>query len=268
MTWDQVDHDPRHPTFRALAALAWTILALVGLLAMGHGTLQPESTEPGALIAWLRASDGIIVAFAVLRLALCACALYLALALLVVAIAMTSRRPGHFRLLHRFTTPGLRHLMQAVCGLSMATVLTAAPLTMPAGADPIHATSAHATQPDVTEHRRVAVATSTATLAPTGAIPADATSTPDAEVTASGAEPFGVPKRTWSVRPGDHLWSISERTLSDALGRGASDAEVTPYWLEVVRSNPQFRDPDLIHPGEIVRLPPIQGGGTATLRPM
>lgn len=61
------------------------------------------------------------------------------------------------------------------------------------------------------------------------------------------------------VAPGDHLWSISERALGERLGRPPTDAEIVPFWLELIDTN---RDrlldpgnPDLIMPEQRFRLP-------------
>ena len=58
------------------------------------------------------------------------------------------------------------------------------------------------------------------------------------------------------VVEGDHLWKISERRLAQS----SPDAEIGPYWREVVEVNtPHLKsgDPDLIYPGEVVDLPAI-----------
>ncbi|HEX4904819.1 MAG TPA: hypothetical protein VFU93_05175 [Acidimicrobiales bacterium] len=57
------------------------------------------------------------------------------------------------------------------------------------------------------------------------------------------------------VVAGDHLWSISERELTARLGRAPSDAEVVPFWLEVIELNHELADPDLVFPGTKIRLP-------------
>ena len=61
------------------------------------------------------------------------------------------------------------------------------------------------------------------------------------------------------VRPGDHLWSISETALTARLGRPPSDEEIVPFWRAVIELNrdrlPNPEDPDLIRPGDRYLLP-------------
>lgn len=58
------------------------------------------------------------------------------------------------------------------------------------------------------------------------------------------------------VAPGDHLWSIAERTLTTRLGRAPSDAEVVPFWLQLIEVNrDRVADPDLIFVDQVLRLP-------------
>lgn len=61
------------------------------------------------------------------------------------------------------------------------------------------------------------------------------------------------------VTEGDHLWSLAERRVSSVLGRPAADHEIAPYWREVISSNPEIRsgNPDVIYPGEVIVLPPL-----------
>ncbi len=72
------------------------------------------------------------------------------------------------------------------------------------------------------------------------------------------AAPPATPTTGWTeveVVPGDNLWRISRRHLAD-LG---DEGPVAPYWRQVVDTNrPHLRsgDPDLIYPGEVIRLPP------------
>jgi hypothetical protein len=56
------------------------------------------------------------------------------------------------------------------------------------------------------------------------------------------------------------MWSLAEQRLTQVLGRGVSDTEIAPYWLQVIGVNLSrigSGDPDLIFPGEILLLPEI-----------
>jgi nucleoid-associated protein YgaU len=64
------------------------------------------------------------------------------------------------------------------------------------------------------------------------------------------------------VVAGDNLWSIAEMHLEAVKGEPRSAAETADYWLRVVDANRdrlRSGDPDLIYPGEKVRLPVIEG---------
>ncbi len=67
------------------------------------------------------------------------------------------------------------------------------------------------------------------------------------------------------VRGGDNLWTIARDHLAEVTGRDAgalAEHDVAAYWLEVVATNRatlRSGDPDLIYPGELVRLPPVPG---------
>ena len=71
-------------------------------------------------------------------------------------------------------------------------------------------------------------------------------------------------ERTWTVQPGDHLWRVAERTLADAWGRPATDAEVAPFWRQVVEANrPVLADPanpDLVFAGQQLVIPEPPAG--------
>ncbi len=61
------------------------------------------------------------------------------------------------------------------------------------------------------------------------------------------------------VRSGDSLWRIAEQQLAGALERAPEDAEIVPYWRELIEHNrarlPDPEDPDLILPGQRLELP-------------
>ena len=66
------------------------------------------------------------------------------------------------------------------------------------------------------------------------------------------------------VEPGDNLWDLSEDQLAVDLARDPADAEVVPYWLDVIDANRdrlvESGDPSLIHPGQTMVLPPTGHG--------
>ena len=72
---------------------------------------------------------------------------------------------------------------------------------------------------------------------------------------------------TWTVHPGDDLWSIAATTLTRAWSRIPTDREVAPYWLHVVQVNrpslPNPRDANLLLPGDrvLIPAPPMRPAG-------
>lgn len=65
--------------------------------------------------------------------------------------------------------------------------------------------------------------------------------------------------RTVTVERGDHFWAIAEDTLANEWGRQPTDAEITPYWRELVGANEDRlqppEDPNLIYPDQTFLLP-------------
>jgi nucleoid-associated protein YgaU len=65
------------------------------------------------------------------------------------------------------------------------------------------------------------------------------------------------------VESGDHFWALAEETLAAGWGRNPTDAEITPYWSDMIELNrdrlPPPGDPDLIHPGQQFLTPPLPG---------
>ena len=71
----------------------------------------------------------------------------------------------------------------------------------------------------------------------------------DSGDSADGAE-------TWLVESGDHLWGIAADTVSQRTGAG-DHMSVLRYWLKLIEANTDTvgDNPDLIHPGQLIRLP-------------
>jgi DNA-binding SARP family transcriptional activator len=81
----------------------------------------------------------------------------------------------------------------------------------------------------------------------------------------------------WEVERGDDFWRIAEATLTESWGRTPTDAEIVPYWRQLIEANRDGLlppgDPNLIYPGQEFVLPsppPASGTGvtdSATARP-
>ena len=147
---------------------------------------------------------------------------------LLVLAAVPAAPPGdalprRTRVLARLTPAFMRRLVVGVCGVALATGLAAAP----ASADPERA---GVTSPPGSRLRGLVV--------------------PDRVVGAGGVR---APTATVTVVRGDSLWSIAARHLPD----GAPAREVAAAWRALWRANAEVvgDDPDLIHPGTILRLP-------------
>jgi hypothetical protein len=65
-----------------------------------------------------------------------------------------------------------------------------------------------------------------------------------------------------TVEAGDNLWNLAKHELTDAHGERPTNAEIVPYWRDVIDANAdelRSGDPDLIYPGETITLPAIAG---------
>ena len=61
---------------------------------------------------------------------------------------------------------------------------------------------------------------------------------------------------TWLVEPGDHLWGIAAATVAERSG-SEDHMAVARYWLKLIEANADTvgDNPDLIYPGQLIRLP-------------
>lgn len=70
-------------------------------------------------------------------------------------------------------------------------------------------------------------------------------------------------QETVEVKRGDSLWLIASQHLEMRLGRPPAPDELRDHWQATIETNlPTLRsgNPDLIHPGEIILLPPAREG--------
>jgi len=184
--------------------------------------------DPGPLASSGEASTE-LVTFG-LRVIACSLSGYAAVVLVAVALAATRRIPAALGgRIHRWTGRGLPGLVRRAAGLSLAVAVTLPAAT--ASAEPARPA------PPV--------------LAP-APVPADPAPAPPAP---------GPIERT--VVAGDSFWRIAEAVVGARLGRPPSDAEVAPYWVDLIDANRDRLvhpgDPDLLLPGQVLRLPPPAG---------
>lgn len=238
---------------RSIPLVAWVVgltAMLAGAVALGSspGLGSPPVSRPGELAGWLAARGPVEAGFAVLRLVVVVLAAHLLLATLVAVAARLSRGGRVVESLDAFSSAWLRHIVEMALGAGLVGV----PLGL---VDPGGPVVRRAITPDL-----LAVVT-------TGDEP------PAADDHRAG-EPDPVPPTMQRINPpehvaaatsevvigaGDHLWSVAERALAAAWGRPPVDAEVAPFWEQVVEVNrPRLADPanpDLLFVGQVVTLP-------------
>lgn len=222
---------------------AWLVLLVLGLLQLHD--FHPDAPAANGAPAGPDAAAGVVMALVrVVALGLGWYLVAATLLTLLVGLAGATRTMTR-RLVPRTVHEGLRH----VCGLTIA--LTAVVPTLAAADERSAITMLRlADDPETGD----APAITMRRLAPpaTGAPPP-----------ASDPAPGAVPPATAShvIGRGEHLWAIAESTLASAWGAPPTDREIDPFWRELVRRNrsrlPDPRNPDLVHPGLEVEVPPV-----------
>lgn len=82
---------------------------------------------------------------------------------------------------------------------------------------------------------------------------------PEATSCATGPQAEG--EQSHVVVAGQHLWGIAEQTLAGLLGRTPELDVLAAYWQHLIAANAErlrSGDPNLIYPGEVVLLPPLE----------
>lgn len=106
--------------------------------------------------------------------------------------------------------------------------------------------------------------------APAPAAPptAPATATPPPDTVPVEEDPAGTgDDGTHVVATGENLWTIARGAVAGAGNPAPHDREVHAYWVRLIAENlPSLRsgDPDLVHPGEVLQLPPSAPTPAAT----
>jgi hypothetical protein len=243
---------------------------------------------------WLEQSTSEEVLLAGVRLVALVATWWLLGSTLLYVAARVARLHGAARALGWGTLPAVRRWADRAAAVSIVAA-TALGVGRPAAADPPPTTSP-ASAPVVVDvdHRDPASVPSrppsgvrtgqavdsppASTVSPTGTtspapttVPLVAPTTPPPVVTTTPAVPVApaVPPpspaagTTHTVTGGEHLWSIAAARVASASRRASADlapADIAPYWLRVVELNRhrlRSGNPDLVHPGEVVELPPL-----------
>ena len=157
-------------------------------------------------------------------------------------------------------TPGVEHLGPAID----PTTASASPDDF---VEPSEVTARTSTTEPATPIAPTSSSTSTPPTSEPEVVEEIATPTTEAE---SDAVPSATGSASWEptadlptahvVQPGDHLWGIAEATVRRVLGPDTTGETVAAYWVELLAENQSLLrsgDPDLIHPGEAILLPPI-----------
>ena len=235
-------------TFDVRSAVRTTCIALVVAIALwllGRGALSTPPVESWAQFQrWLGERSTAAAAIAALRATAMVAACYLG-AVTALTIAANLASIDHLDRVVRSLVPrSVRPLIGLAVGAGVATA--AVSVTVPRDTAPTRIatitleapTDATATMYYVTES--VPPTSIVTTLAPTTSPP---TTVPLPVVTpvitlapTPAAAPTPAPT-TWTIAPGEHLWAVARETLADSWHRAPTDAEVTPYWHQLIETN-------------------------------
>jgi hypothetical protein len=210
---------------RAGRVVVWGSVLAGGMVALAASDLPAAS------------GDGVVVGFRAARVAGLAAGTYLGVVLLLRAVALGLGSRRWLRLADSVTVPVARRLLDTMLG-------AAALLAVTGGSVAAEGAATNETPPVLRHLDDDGVG-----LPP--AAPAETDPT-------TGGE--GAPT-SWTVAPGDHLWSIAERVMTRVLARQPTHAETARYWVDLIDANrsrlvhPEV--PDLIYAGQNFVLPPV-----------
>jgi hypothetical protein len=226
-----------------VVAVTAQIAAIVVLHRLGRAPMLDVPLHD--LDGWLARTAAPDAVAAVLRVVALLLAWWLLLSTLVYLGASAIRLPRVVHASRRVTPRASRAWVERALAIS---VIAGGTLSAPAGAEP-----SPPPQP--------AVRTGRADAPPT-VVPATPAPAPD-PAPAPGPAPAPPVSSVHVVVPGESLWTIAAAHLAAGAGRTAdqlTDPEIAPYWVRVCEHNRarlHSGDVDLIHPGEVVELPPL-----------
>lgn len=244
---------------RLLALLTTPVVAIAVLHHLGSAGWA--AIDWSDLTGWATAARPEDALAAVLRLVSLAVAYWILGATLLTVLARRGRSRGLVGLSRAVTPAALRRLVErAVVGAAAAGLLAAlVPGTPQTGA-------AHASVPPPLAAPAPPGLAPPASTAPVSDAPPPAP-LPVQPAPGPAARPAPTDARGTShtVVGGEHLWGIARDHLASVRGVGPASldtAEIARHWVRVVEVNRgtiRSGDPDLIHPGERLVLPPVDG---------
>ena len=258
-------------TFDMRSAVRTTCTALAiafALWLLGRGALSTPPVDSWTQFQqWLGERSTAEAAIAALRATAMAAACYLsAVTALSIAAKLTSF-DNLDRVARSLVPRSLRPLIGVAVGASVATA--AVSVTVPRDTAPTRIatvtleapTDATATMYFITEP---VPSTSIATTLtpPTVVTPATMPAAPaPPSPSAVLPPPTAAEPHTWTIAPGEHLWAVATETLADSWHRVPTDAEVAPYWRELIETNRSrlidATNADYVLPGQTFVLPAV-----------
>lgn len=252
----------QRPNLKRCTVLLLISLACAGLLIELHGSTPWPPTNPNQFTGWWERYGTANAAITLLRMAGIAVAGW-GIFVGVVGLAATIRPSGLVHgVWHRITPNSFRRLL----AVSAISVTLAAPTVASATTQGI---DARVVMTDLGQH--VEQSFVRPVLSDLGPIPSETAHeapesasfsnyNPSSRLDAQPTDP-SVPasSQQWTVTEGDHLWKIAMKTLR-AQGYETEPATVVSYWQRLIAANSEILDgnPDLIFPGMVLTLPPVQ----------
>ena len=248
------NHGPWPGRLLLLAWIALCVAALAALWSITDPRFAPPTASLSQVDRWWAGRDPLDAIAALCRLAA-------SLALGYLALAATALLASSFVSFPRLRRTIVRLNPAPVAGLVAAATVMAAPSAGAAPGQPAAQTPSDGGEgasmtlvedlptmtmldDGITEPDPMPQPAETASTAPSGPVRAPAPVEPSMVV---------------EVKPGDHLWGISERRVALTLGRQPTHAEVHDYWLALLEANAdrlvEQGNPNLVLPGQQLVLP-------------
>jgi hypothetical protein len=237
-------------------------VVIVGLHQLG--SVRWLTIPYGDWSAWLTTSAVEDVVVALARLVALACAYWLLATTMLYAVAVATRIPGAVRTIRWATLPAVRRLAERTTALVLASSTVASGGASALAAESVTA-EVGAADPAVVQLVGGPVPSPPQATQPRSAVlvPPGAAGSPAAVDGGVGPVVGGGPADVHVVVGGDSLWTIARARVAAASEHAApTPAQVHRYWADLVRGNAgtlPSGDPDRIHPGDRVVLPPVEG---------